>query len=181
MFSSFQTPKQQEQGDSLLESPKPCSPNINCLFPPSKLRCLFLPFHCSAKPAQHSPQMAGDGCDSSGILGTLHHGAVLVFAIGSIEPGLCAEPATSPKVSHASPLCLLSCSLTALPPALIQWGLEGGLVVLFIMHQSRKQQNQKFSQRFFFFLNSVPSKTMLNYLQNQADASAGLDSQQAGV
>lgn len=52
--------------------------------------------------------------------------AVLAVAVGSIEPGLCVESDTSPKVSCASLLCLLFCSLTVLPPALIQWGLEFG-------------------------------------------------------
>lgn len=55
--------------------------------------------------------------------------AVLAVAVGSIEPGLCIESATSPEVSRVSLLCLLFCSLTVLPPALIQWGLEFGWVV----------------------------------------------------
>lgn len=67
---------------------------------------------------------------------------VLAVAAGSIRPGLFAEAATSPKASHASALCPLSCSLTALPPALIQWGFGVGLFILLIMHQSRKQGKQ---------------------------------------
>lgn len=84
--------------------------------------------------------------------------AVLAVAVGSIEPGLYVESATCPKVSCASPLCLLSCSLTVLPPALIQWSLEFALFVLLIMHQSR---NQKKKFLVLLFLTSVPSKTML--------------------
>ena len=73
--------------------------------------------------------------------------AVLAGAAGSVRLGLFAEAATSPKACHTSALCPLSCSLTALVAdgALIQWGFGVGLFVLFIMHQSRKQQKQKLS------------------------------------
>lgn len=103
--------------------------------------------------------------------------AVLAVAGGSIKPGLCVESTNSLKVSRTSPLCLLLCTMTVLPPALTQWGLEFGLFVLFIMHPTRKQQNFSY---FFFLIQHLP-KPCWNYLQNQADASAGVDSQQAGV
>lgn len=137
--------RENKKGKFPLASPKLCSPNMFCPFSPPTLRCLFLPFPCSAQPAQHSPQMVGDGCDSHGYRVPFSYCAVRAVAAGSVRPGLFAEAATSPKASHASALCPLSCSLTVLPPALIQWGFGVGLFLFFIMHQSRKQWKQKLS------------------------------------
>lgn len=110
-------------------------------FTPNSKMSFFCPSIALPSQPSISPQMVGDGCASHGILGALHLPCC---------PGSCCSQhrawfiCWSCRLSK-SLLCPLSCSLTALPRALIQWGFGVGLFVLFIMRQSRKQRKQKLS------------------------------------